>query len=147
MPAGTFALREVLAHGDDMGSTQLASAAGLPKATAYVKANFHEITAALTQEPANADAMQDSTAVEVSRQDDGEVYLVTNPITAMPGRRQITGHRPEPLDTKRLTLICGGYRLRCIAVRTKSATALDLLCGGQAMTVVTAGASGTGTMA
>src|ERR1700685_3910405 len=36
---------------------------------------------------------------------------------------------------------------RCVAVRTRSATALDLLCGGQAITVVTFGASSTGTAA
>ncbi|GAA5109216.1 helix-turn-helix domain-containing protein [Nocardia iowensis] len=32
---GAFALLEVLAHGDELGLTQLASDAGLPKATAY----------------------------------------------------------------------------------------------------------------
>jgi DNA-binding IclR family transcriptional regulator len=32
---GAFALLEALAHGDEMGLTQLASTAGLPKATAY----------------------------------------------------------------------------------------------------------------
>ncbi|WP_157110519.1 helix-turn-helix domain-containing protein, partial [Nocardia anaemiae] len=32
---GAFALLEVLAHGNAMGLTRLASAAGLPKATAY----------------------------------------------------------------------------------------------------------------
>ncbi|QIS11773.1 IclR family transcriptional regulator [Nocardia arthritidis] len=32
---GAFALLEVLSHGDEAGLTQLASAAGLPKATAY----------------------------------------------------------------------------------------------------------------
>lgn len=40
-----------------------------------------------------------------------------------------------------------GADQRRVAVRTRSATALDLLCGGQAMTVVTTGASGTATTA
>ena len=38
-------------------------------------------------------------------------------------------------------------RQRRAATRTRSATARDRLCGGHAITVVTAGASGTGTTA
>lgn len=44
----------------------------------------------------------------------------------------------------------GGRRRRCrqsrSAVRTRSATARDRLCGGQAITVVTGSASSTGTV-